>query len=216
MKRLLPSIARLLVAAYVGAVIAGPTPFGFIEFLRLPPHLPGWIQVMLLASALIVLPCLVAGLIAGRRLGVLAAVLSFVLSQHPMLASIIFALSEHRVAPNAGVPAQLLDFVLIPLILAGAVGFLGGFVGSRSKLGRRLDSWRGWQAAGGLVLALLLYSFTVGPRVAAHRLQTAFPGPIEANEVRVQRCGIYFGAETVDIGLMAYTDPSGLILIGHN
>jgi hypothetical protein len=184
--------ARLLVAMYVGALLAGPAPFGFF-FISLPI---GWIA---------------AGVAAGRRFAPLGGLLAFLLMETPMVVPDILK-------SVVGIqPWSLLTVGLQFALTAAGMSWLAGWLASRSRVGAALDGWRGWRAAAVLVLLISVYTFTIGPSVAARTLPARFPKQFPAGSSRkIHACGVYIGIDGRtggDFPDIYYTDPSGLVFL---
>lgn len=195
--------ARVIAAAYIGALIAGPSPFGWGSAVFLG-HMPPSIGVSILLSALVV-PWLIAGFLAGRRLGLVAAPIGY------------FFWQAHFVWESSSDSYKYaLAFILIALI-PFAFGWMGTLLSSRLAAGKSLEGWHHWRTVGIIALVLGAYTCTIAPGLALHAMQARFSAiwPSDPEKVKAYAAGAYTG---VDIRInewgvpdTCYLDPSGLI-----
>lgn len=192
-------VSRVLAAAYLGTLLAGPAPLGFSSiFLGENNLLAG----KLMLAAVMIIPWLIAGLAAGRRLGIYAAV-----------AGLLFW--EWR--PLTGGMAVLL-LMVIPLPLVSA--WLGSRLSSRLRVTRSLDGWRYWRTAGIVVVMLAVYTSVAGPMIAGHTMKARFDKmwPARSPSVQAYAMGAYVAVDGLSSGHGGvpdtyYMDPSGLLFL---
>lgn len=153
------SMCRLIVAAYVGALLYGPPPLGFLGF-RYGFRLQEWPVSILAVLGLLALPWMVAGAIAGRRLGAYAGLTFF------LIQSLGLAQTPHQawllVVGLVHTPWLMLIYA-VPVVAC----YFGGWFSSRFKPVDAMTGWRGWRVIAGIVVAVTVHSFTVGPGIAA-------------------------------------------------
>lgn len=197
------NIARVIVAAYIGALIAGPAPFGWGSAAFLG-HMPPPIGVSMLLSVLVV-PWLIAGFLAGPRLGLLAAPIGYFFWQSHFI--------RQSVSEDLRFTLAFMLYVIIPL----AVGWMGTLLASRMAVGRSLQQWRRWRTVGIIALVLGVYTCTIAPGLALRAMQTRFSAiwPSDPEKVKAYAAGAYTGVDmrTNQWGIpdTCYLDPSGLI-----
>ena len=206
--------ARLVVAVYAGALLAGPAPFGIVFLgLLVSSWIPGSVGVFAIgATAPIVfaIPWIAVGTIAGKRVAALSGALAFLLWQMPLLAPEI---------PKYGRDVFYLSIgAFMGAAFAVAVSWIAAQFAIRHTVAKRLDGWRGWGVVALVVLLILVYTGTIGRNVAAHSLQARFPSEFPAGKNRtIRACGVYIGIDGQtggDFPDVYYTDPSGLVFLG--
>ena len=204
-------LARLLVGIYIGALLAGPPPFGCaLLALGLGAfHLPEAVVEAGFLVYFLVVPWAIAGAIVGRRLGPVAGLLGFLLFSWRVISEV----SERNLPCVVLVTGVLL---LVP----AAFGWLGGRLVSHRRAGTALDGWRRWRVAAVVVLLLLTYTYTVAPSVARRTLHARFANnwPADSSKVRARAYGVYVGVDGLtgskgDFPDVYYTDPTGLVFL---
>ena len=211
---MLTTVARLVVGIYVGALLVGPPPFGFVYLVLNFP----WVTFPPLLVVLLITPWMAAGFIAGRRMGALAGLLGlFLLPRFFLLALSTLCFPRSHIV---SIQSCLIAFVIGALLVAGS-GWLGGWLSSRWNVGKGLNGWRHWRVAGLVVLLLLAYTYTMGPSVALNTLRARFgaPKPVRsAAEATAYPAGVYVGVDGITANKWGspetyYTDPTGLVFL---
>jgi hypothetical protein len=210
MKLALPKVARVFVAAYVGALIAGPAPYGFVGLVIDPFGNTHPMAIVALVLQVLVVPWLITGILAGSRLGAFAGALGILLFGQSLLLEPLFS------AAYAGHAEVIMETVGIVCIGATS-GWLGGYLELRIGLEAKLDNWCLWDVTGALVFALFTYTVTLGPSVAVRALEHSFP---KGWPVEPRATGVYLSADAhtshSDLGGFSYTyytDPTGLVVL---
>lgn len=209
------SIARLLVAAYIGMLLAGPEPFGFMSFYLKKPTIPQDMVLPLLLILILALPWLIAGFIAGKRMGAFAGLIGFLLFDGYFLSQLLL-----RNVPAHNLLRAVL-FLGVLLLIPTAFGWFGGWLESRWRAGRMLDGWRSWKAAGIVVLLLLTFTYTLGQSMALHNLHIKFTRdwPADSSKIKAYAAGAYVavdgitGCKGCGFPDTYYMDPTGLAFL---
>ena len=185
------NIARIIAAAYIGALIAGPAPFGWASItLERNSEAVGVASV----AVVFIIPWLIAGFIAGRRLTLLAAPIGYLFWQHHLLLQ---------------VDGLLMVLCVIPILS----GLLGVWLSGRWGIVRSLHEWRHWWAVGLAALLLATYTSTLGPSVACQAMTAKFK-PAEPDKIIAHTEGAYIAFEGLEgYHYLYYTDPTGLVYL---
>jgi hypothetical protein len=193
-------VGRLVVAGYIGALLAGPSPFGFGSSVFEAANSRA--IELTAVSAVMIIPWMIVGLVAGRRLDIYAALAGLLFWEWHFLAG--------------GMAALILMAIPVPLVSA----WLGSWLSSRLKVARSLDGWRHWRTAGILVLVLAIYTSTVGSMIAGHTMKARFEKmwPADSSTIQTYPAGAYVGADGVSevpgcVPDTCYMDPSGLVFL---
>jgi hypothetical protein len=197
------NVGRVIAAAYIGALIAGPAPFGWVSTC-IANRCSTSVGLTVLIATLI-FPWLIAGFLAGRRLGLLAAPVGYYFWQSHFI--------RQSVSEDFRFTLAFMLYGLIPL----AVGWMGSLLASRMPAGKSLEGRHHWWIAGFIALVLSIYTLTIAPTLALHAMQARFASiwPADSEQVNAYAAGAYTG---VDICInewgvpdTCYLDPSGLI-----
>jgi hypothetical protein len=207
------SASRLVVAAYMGALIAGPAPYGMV--LLLPKALWHGLGLPMVLIDLFLIPWIAVGLIGGRRLGPISAPLGFLLMEWHFIAETFV-----KDIPWHGRPFAVVMLIAVMLIPA-AVAALAASVTQRWRLSRALDNWRYWPAPAVVLLLTLTYTLTLGPSVALDAMHDKFAAvwPADTSRVKAYTAGAYLavdgitGCEGCGFPDTYYTDPTGLVFL---
>jgi len=217
------ALARLLVAAYMGALLIGPAPWGYPLWgygwfwLR---YVPQVVLGLLYMAIPFVVPAAIAGFLAGRRIGALAGLLAAVLTQGYWFQA-FFQAGRHA---QGLLPILLTVPFIYGLSLFGLpvlFGWLGGLLSSRLVVGRALNEWRHWRKFGLVAVLMLIYAFTLGKSVALHTIHSKFAKiwPSDTTKIRVWSAGVYpavdgvTGCKGCGFPDTYYTDPTGLVFL---
>ena len=213
--RTVSSVSRLFVAAYLAALIAGPAPFGISGMLSKKLHAPSAIAIPLFLAMILVIPWLIAGFVAGRRLGSVAATLGFLLMEWHFIAETFV-----RDIPWYNRPFAVVMLIAVMLIPA-AVAALGAFISRHWRLSKMLNDWRYWPVPAVILALILGYTIILGPSVALHTLRGKFAKewPKDSSKIKAYTAGVYpavdgiTGCTGCGFPDTYYTDPTGLVFL---
>lgn len=198
MKRLLPSAARVFVAAYMGALLFGPPPLGFSPTVDFGSTIPAVLGI----AGLFLLPWIVIGVLVGR-FAVVASLLTLLALQVPFV---------------VGEPIGYLAFLAVPAAMAVFVAWLSGHITRRRRIGKTLDGWRGWRVAAIAIVLLATYCYVLAPGAAIRNVRARF-GDLPNLPWKAHWCGLYiavdrkYGEDTPRDPYTYYTDPTGSFFI---
>lgn len=201
--QLVNSIARVIAAAYIGALIAGPAPFGWVSTC-IANRCSASVGLTVLIATLI-FPWLIAGFLAGRRLGLFAAPLGYYFWQ------------AHFIRESSSDSYKYALVFMLYALVPFAFGWMGTLLSSRLAAGKSLKGWHHWWIAGFIALVLSIYTLTIAPTLALHAMHARLASiwPADSEQVKAYAAGAYTG---VDIRInewgvpdTCYLDPSGLI-----
>jgi len=219
------TLARLVACVYTAALLVGPAPWGwgygpgFIS--PLIRALPRPLLVIAVFALPYVIPALIAGFIAGRRLGVWAGLLGAMITEGYHHQVFLHGIAWSRRPALAITLTYMLIYGSALYGVPALLGWLGGRLSSRSKAGRALDGWRHWSKVGVVAALLLVYAFTLGKTMALHTVRSRFAGiwPSDASKIRVWSAGVYpavdgvTGCKGCGFPDTYYTDPTGLVFL---
>jgi hypothetical protein len=220
-KRVIMACSRLIFAAYLGALIAGPSPWGFAGVLAGESH-PNLAQPFLVA--LPVLAWTLTGVIGGRKMGPIAAVLGFVYMDWDLIGTFLHEIPSHHYSPTlSAISMGWRVCVAIAVILAfpATLSIIGAAISRNWRISKAISNWRYLPVLPLICLFMLTYTLTLGPSIALRSMQRAFPDGWSTDERQIKSypAGVYIAVDGIacdddyDFPDTYYTDPTGLVFL---
>lgn len=215
------SVARVISAAFIALLLTGPPPWGWPRVFYGESAAVSSISLVLTMTAM---RGFIAGLVAGRRLAVVAAILSstWALNDH-----VVDYVRDVLVRGNHEFWLIILLFMVLWLVVSGVIAAFFGSIGGRLAIRARTDTLGtrsgAWVIVGFLAVLTVGCAYTLGVRSAARLLhdevaKSAMEG--RGPQSRAYVSGVFPAISVWSIGTggpgsdMYITDPTGRILLG--